>query len=85
MPAAAQTQLLLLLATVVKQAVRWFLLSGLSLEIEARVREFHPGVHALASRLADLLPENERQRNEARRVTYVEAARPRNWLVASWC
>ncbi len=75
-PPAAQTRLLLLAATVVEQAVRWFLLSGLSLEIDTRVRQFQPQVYALASRLTDLLPENERQRNEARRISYVEAGAP---------
>lgn len=75
-PSAAQMQLLLLVATVVEQAVRWFLLAGLSLEIDTRIRQFQPQVHALASRLADLLPESERQRNEARRISYVEAGAP---------
>jgi glutamate dehydrogenase len=75
-PSDAQTQLLLLAATVVEQAVRWFLLSGLSLEIGARIRQFQLHVHALTSRLTDLLPEEERQRNEVRCVSYVGAGAP---------
>jgi glutamate dehydrogenase len=75
-PAAAQTQLLLAVATVVEQAVRWFLLSGLSLGIEARTRQFQPGVQTLAGRVAELLPESERRRSEARRATFTEAGAP---------
>src|SRR5208282_1765990 len=61
---ATQTQLLLAVATVVDQAVRWLLLSGLSLDIAARTRQFQPGVRRLAERVEELLPENERRLNE---------------------
>ena len=75
-PAAAQTQLLLAVMEAVVQAVRWFLLSGLALDIAARVREFQPGVHTLAAHVAELLPESERRLNEQRRAAYVQAGAP---------
>jgi len=75
-PTATQTQLLLAVMAVIDQAVRWFLLSGLSLGIAERTRQFQPGVHALAAHVGDLLPESERRRNEARRAEYVEAGTP---------
>jgi glutamate dehydrogenase len=75
-PSAAQTQLLLAIADVVDQAVRWFLLSGLALEIEARIQQFQPGVRTLAAQVLELLPDSERTLNETRRAAYVEGGAP---------
>ena len=75
-PAATQTRLFLAIATVVDQAVRWFLLCGLPLDPAARIRQFKPGVSALSATLTELLPESERRVNESRRAAYVEAGAP---------
>ncbi len=75
-PASAQSLLLLAVMEVVDQAVRWFLLSGLPLEVGARIREFQPGMHMLAAHVTELLPESGRALNEKRRSSYVEAGAP---------
>jgi glutamate dehydrogenase len=75
-PAATQTRLFLAIATVVDQAVRWFLLSGLALDPDARLAQFKPGFDTLALVLSDLLPERERAVNAAREAAHVEAGVP---------
>ncbi len=75
-PAATQTRLFLAVGSIVDQAVRWFLLSGLPLDIAARSHQFQPGVRALAERVTELLPQRERQVNEARRAAYMESGAP---------
>ncbi len=75
-PAATQTRLFLAIATLVDQAVRWFLLSGLALEPASLVARFRPGVAALAVALGDALPEREREVNAHRAAAHVEAGAP---------
>ncbi|MEJ1977876.1 MAG: NAD-glutamate dehydrogenase domain-containing protein [Acetobacteraceae bacterium] len=75
-PAATQTRLFLAITAVVDRAVRWFLLCGLALDPGARIRQFKPGLRALAATLAELLPESERRVNAAREAAYVEAGAP---------
>ncbi|MBV8915202.1 MAG: NAD-glutamate dehydrogenase, partial [Acetobacteraceae bacterium] len=75
-PASAQTQLLLAVMEAADQAVRWFLRSGLTLDIGARIREFQPGLEILAAHVTDLLPEGERALTQTRRAAYVEAGAP---------
>jgi len=75
-PAATQTRLFRAVASIVDQAVRWFLLSGLPLDPAARVQQFQPGGRELAGRVAELLPESERQVNDQRRAAYVENGAP---------
>ena len=74
--AQTQTQLLVAVARIVDQAVRWFLLSGLPLGIAARTQQFQPGVRKLAGRVAEILPDSERQVSETRRSAYVENGAP---------
>jgi glutamate dehydrogenase len=75
-PAVTQTRLLLAIAQVVDQAVRWFLQSGLALEPGELVARFQPGVRALAVDLTSLLPERERAVNAARVAGHVDAGAP---------
>jgi glutamate dehydrogenase len=75
-PAAAQTRLLLAVRLIVDQAVRWFLLSGRSLDIGALTAEFRPGVRDLMGHVADLLPEKERELFESRRAAYIADGAP---------
>jgi glutamate dehydrogenase len=75
-PTATQTRLFLAVGLIVDQAARWFLLSGLPLDIAARAHQFQPGVQALAARVTELLPERERQVNETRRAAYMESGAP---------
>jgi glutamate dehydrogenase len=75
-PAATQTRLFLAITTVIERAVRWFLLCGLPLDPDARIRQFKPGVSALSATLAELLPESERRVNASREAAYVEAGAP---------
>jgi glutamate dehydrogenase len=75
-PAAKQTRLFLAVASIIDQAVRWFLLAGLPLGISARAHQFQPGVRELAGRVTELLPESERRLNEARRAAYIEDGAP---------
>jgi glutamate dehydrogenase len=63
-------------ASIVDQAVRWFLLSGLPLSITAGIQQFKPGIQELATRVIDLLPEDERRVNEGRRAAYVADGAP---------
>jgi glutamate dehydrogenase len=74
--AATQTQLLLAIAVVVDQAVRWFLSSGLELVIGARVEQFRPGVRILAGALVDLLPIAERELSLQRQTAYRDIGAP---------
>jgi glutamate dehydrogenase len=75
-PAAAQTWLFHAVSHVVDQAVRWFLLCGLTLEPAARIAEFKPGVDTLLETISSLLPQREREVNEAKIRAYVEAGVP---------
>jgi glutamate dehydrogenase len=75
-PPVAQTQLLLAVASVIDQAVRWFLLSGQSLDIGARTQQFQPDVHKLAERVAELQGDSERRLNETRHEAYVASGAP---------
>ena len=75
-PATAQTQLLLSVASVIDQAVRWFLLSGQSLDISARTQQFQPGVHKLAAHVAELQGDSEQRLNATRREAYVASGAP---------
>jgi glutamate dehydrogenase len=75
-PAATQTWLLQSVAQLVDQAARWFLGSGLPLDIGPRVAQFRPGVVTLLDAMSDLLPERERAVNADRARAYVEAGAP---------
>jgi glutamate dehydrogenase len=74
--AATQTRLFGAVASIVDQAVRWFLLSGVPLSIGAQIQRFQPGIRELVTRVMDLLPESERQLNESRRAAYVADGAP---------
>ena len=75
-PAATQTRLFLAVGSIVDQAVRWFLLSGLPLDIARRTHQFQPRVRELAEQVAELLPESEHKVSEARRSAYIENGAP---------
>jgi glutamate dehydrogenase len=75
-PASGQTRLLQAIMAIVEQAVRWFLHSGLALEPDDCVARFKPGVAKLGERLADILPERERQVNEGRLALLTSAGVP---------
>jgi len=69
--AATQTKLLLAVRAVAEQAARWFLQSGQSLSVTARIQEFGPGIKALSAKLASLLPESERAAQAEQAQAYV--------------
>jgi glutamate dehydrogenase len=71
-----QTRLFHAIAAIVDQAVRWFLLSGLTLDHAACVTGFKPGVDSLADTLSSLLPEPEQRVNAAREAAHIEAGVP---------
>jgi glutamate dehydrogenase len=75
-PAATQTRLLLIVKHVAEQAARWFLQSGLPLDIAGRIKQFSPGVKSLAKTLRDILPEAERQAHETRKAQAVKDGVP---------
>jgi glutamate dehydrogenase len=71
--AEAQTALFLAVQHVSEQACRWFLQSGIRLEVEGRIAEFAPGFAELARHLAEILPESERVAHERRREGFIQA------------
>ena len=71
-PASTQTALFLAVQHVAEQAIRWFLQSGLRLDIQARTAEFAPGFAALGAHLDELLPAAEREAHERRRGTFMQ-------------
>ncbi|GGF31171.1 glutamate dehydrogenase [Aliidongia dinghuensis] len=75
-PAAVQTKLFLAVRTVAEQSARWFLQSGQNLSVTPRIKEFGPGIKALAAKLVSLLPESERAAHEARVAAYVAQGVP---------
>ena len=74
--AGVQTRLLLAVAHVVDQAVRWFLSSDLPLDLRSRVAQFKPGIDALTAAMPALLPDPERAVNADRAASYVDTGAP---------
>jgi glutamate dehydrogenase len=74
--AATQTRLHIAIATIIDQAVRWFLLSGDVLDPAVMVAKFKPGVLTLTDRLTSLLPESEREIRKGREAAHIEAGVP---------
>ncbi|MBV9735950.1 MAG: NAD-glutamate dehydrogenase [Acidisphaera sp.] len=75
-PAAAQARLLKAVAANAEQAIRWFLESGLPLDIAARVGQFRPGIEALAAQLPALLPDPERRVHAERAAGFAREGAP---------
>ena len=75
-PARAQTRLLIEIRSVAERTTRWLLLSGLTLDIAARVGQFAPGVERLAAKLPGLLPPGERHGFETRKAVFLQDSVP---------
>ncbi len=74
--ADSQTTLLLEVQAIAEETARWFLQSGLSLDIAARTHEFLSGVEALSQGLGTILPLAERQRQTDRSAHYQRSGVP---------